>query len=273
MTEIKQKFYMFVKANLRLFPLMIAILLPILIWLPYLLNNMIDDNGEHDFRLIPFHGDTSNGSPSSNIFSTLFDFISVLIIITAWIRYKQVKTCLKELNILHNNHIHNERLRNFNFFSLSLALMVATGGCLMGNFSFNENTLTFYVHTIGGFLFFHALLWYMLIQTYLAWILNQDPHSKESVPISMIITTGIGFASIILFSIFSIIVSLISTNIDTIQNIHERYYQSANDKHYYWYNQISAISEWIYLHSLIPFYLCLWRRIGHFKNDWNQISF
>lgn len=75
MTEIKQKFYLFLKQNLQLFPLMIAILFPILIWLPLILNN----NKFIDSSLIPFHGDTGgNGSPSSNIFATFFDLISVL---------------------------------------------------------------------------------------------------------------------------------------------------------------------------------------------------
>ncbi|KAF7491103.1 DNA damage-regulated autophagy modulator protein 2 [Sarcoptes scabiei] len=271
--HFKHRIYCRLKNYVWLFPLLTTILIPSSCLVPYWASV------KHEFLhpLLPYVSDAGSGTPGANYFSQLIDMCSLLILITAWIRYKQIKFYLDQ-QIEASKKLNNtkaeskqpeEEIKNLsyiNWLAMIFASICAFGGILTGNFRMTEFLI---VHMLSASLLFGFMLIYLLCMSYLTLAINRN-YRYETLPISMIIISLIDIVFILIF-VLAFFLSVSHLDLNTFSDPNFRLFWPREDEGFETHC-LSAMFEWIGIMIVSLFYLSLSRRMRKFK-DWQSVRF
>ncbi|XP_075586302.1 DNA damage-regulated autophagy modulator protein 2 [Dermatophagoides farinae] len=246
-----RQFYAWIKRHLWIFPLILSTLLIILCIIPYI---MSIHYGNVD-PLLPYVSDTGGLSPGSMVFSQIIDFIAILIFITCWIRYKQIKFYLNN-NFIGKNLDYLNRLHRMNRHSFWLMIISGIGAIGVGNI----RTTEFYpLHVVNALTVFISACIYACYSTHLARILYRE-YGIESQPITMMFCAIITSISMVMVLIFESINRYQVGNEKFENNNQFRMHWPQTDKESYYVHVTATTFEWIMIFTFAIFILCLCRR-------------
>ncbi|KAK7076726.1 DNA damage-regulated autophagy modulator protein [Halocaridina rubra] len=135
---------------LYLLPLTVFVLFPSTFIITYTLSVLLHHT-EPDF---PYISDTGTYSPESCIFGQALNLGALVIFITIYVRYRQIKE-------LYHNHSTSSHIVKLNRLGLLIGSLAALGISLVANF---QETNVFFVHITGALMAFGLGTVYIWVQ-------------------------------------------------------------------------------------------------------------
>nr|XP_027204887.1 DNA damage-regulated autophagy modulator protein 2-like [Dermatophagoides pteronyssinus] len=245
-----RRLYAWIKSHLWIFPLLLSMVLFMLCIIPYILSinyNTVDP-------ILPYISDTGGLAPGAIVFSQLLDFMAILIFISCWIRYKQIKFYLNE-NFMDKNLDHFNYLHRLNRHSFWLSIITSLAAIGVGNIRTTESLP---LHMIMAISLFSTISIYCCYCTHLARILYRE-FNIESKPITMMFCTIITFIGFIITCTCELI-NRYQVGNENFHNNEFRMHWPETDKQSYYVHVTCTTFEWITVFSLAIFVLCIYRR-------------
>ncbi|KAI2808043.1 autophagy modulator [Blomia tropicalis] len=242
-------------------PLLCALVFPFFCVTMYLAAT----NQNHIEYWAPYISDTGALPPEAGFFDLLMDIAAILVILTGYIRYRQVKYYLDTIARATQIELRSLlRLYHLNLYSMLCLYPCSIGLMLIGNFRTSEIPI---LHLIGNVLVL-GLIVSVLFQILLCRHLWSSMRI-ESCPTTMSVMLLIGLLTTLLTFIFtytSFFLAGLNNAFDFNWGLHWTY-----DKPGYLWHILATITEWFAVAISIPFYfLCLYRRMKSF-NQWEKI--
>lgn len=170
--------------KLYLFPVLFAALVPVTLLITYTI--AVSDDDVYPF--FPYVSDTGTLPPESCVFGQFLNIAAVLILITVYLRYKQLDT-------FWSSHDTATTLPRTNNVALVLGVLAALGLSIVANFQV-DNVKS--VHVIGAVFAFIVGGVYFYIQAYISWYAKDIPGSSKLVRMAQLIICA-------LYAVFAII--------------------------------------------------------------------
>ncbi|XP_054156098.1 DNA damage-regulated autophagy modulator protein 1-like [Oppia nitens] len=241
---------------LILFPLSVTILIPITIFLTYLL--AVNDNTVKP--LLPYVSDCAFRAPEASIFTELVTIIAILIFCTIVLRVIQVKTILDTdsyCRLLSISATGKQRILFVNCLSLYMAPVLSLGLISLASFRVIETSR---IHFASAAVIFSVGPVFFGTQTWISYQLSPLINSQWMAYFRLSIT---------LVSV----VSIVSSSGFTLWSFQEfRLKFRSSDRLVwtsadggYWQHVLAALFEWLYLLSVGPF-------VATFVGEVNQLK-
>lgn len=137
-------------------PLSVFVLLPSTFIICFIISITL----EHVEVEFPYISDTGTHTPESCIFSQLLNIVSFLLVLTVYVRYKQIEQ-------YYRDHLSPEssRILSINWIALWIGCVSAFGMSIVANF---QETNVFRVHMAGAILCFGFGVMYAWMQTFMS---------------------------------------------------------------------------------------------------------
>ncbi|XP_019871581.2 DNA damage-regulated autophagy modulator protein 2 [Aethina tumida] len=119
--------------------------------------------------VFPYISDTGTWAPESCIFGLMLNLGALIMAVTIYIRYRQVREISEKNNV-------DQKFINYNTISLYLGYLAAFGICIVGNF---QETNVFSVHVMGALLCFGLGFVFQCLQTRISFALYPIVGSKS----------------------------------------------------------------------------------------------
>ncbi|XP_011645315.1 DNA damage-regulated autophagy modulator protein 2-like [Pogonomyrmex barbatus] len=139
-------------ANLHYLPIAVFISLPTVFILTYVIAVLLG----HVEAGFPYISDAATYAPESCIFSQAVNLITILMCFMIYVRYSQVKECIKTF-------ASSTSLPKWNYWALVFGLISSAGLSIVANF---QETSVIVVHLIGALLCFGGGTAYFWTQVY-----------------------------------------------------------------------------------------------------------
>jgi hypothetical protein len=238
------------------YPIAIAILIPILCFLPYL----IAINNEHVDPLLPYISDSGTIAPEAGYYAQIMLIIALLFGVLSYLQYLQLNT-IYTIND-HMIQLKPSLLKNrvkivkFNRWSLYLGIYIVLIATSIVSFRPNEFPI---LHPILSFSIFISIIAYMALKTWISFQLSPQVNSKLIAKIRMIITilSVLSFLVMIVTGIWSLVV----TENKTTQ---QRLKWKSSDSGYY-QHVVSSFANWIFVLLLSPFFATYFQETKRMK--------
>jgi len=197
----------------------------------------------HTDKIWPYISDTGTVPPESCFFGQMLNIGALLLVITVFIRYKQMAD-------FYPGHSQQALLKRLNTLSMWLGSLGALGVSLVANF---QETSVAAVHFLGAALCFGLGTIYLWVQVYLSWHLR-PPSWPKLVPVIRVILAFLDSVGLCL----------------TVISMLLAYNDQGSQTHLHWegdegreFHLISTISEWIMSAAFSLFILSF---VPDFKN-------
>ncbi|XP_054155167.1 DNA damage-regulated autophagy modulator protein 2-like [Oppia nitens] len=231
--------------RLYLYPIAIAVLIPLLILVPY----GIALYNEHIDAFLPYTSDTGALAIESGFFAQITLIIALLFAILAYLQYLQVNTIytLSDTMIQLKTSIMKNRPKivRFNRWSIYIAVYIVLA--LTSVISFRSNEFGIF-HPIVCITLFVAILVFVSLKSWLSLRLSPQINSKlvAKIRIAIVVIMLISF-------ILSLICGIWAFAVTKNSKVKHRLNWSTSDDGYIPHT-ISAVSQWLFVILLSPFF-------------------
>jgi len=226
-----------IEGHLYLFPLSVCILIPF----AYFLSFLVAVHLNHTQWEFPFISRSSTDAPESCLYAQLINFASFILIITVYIRHRQIA------ELIRNNPTCGIKYSQLNFSFLFSGIFAAFGMSIIANF---PHVNVFLVRIIATYITLITSVASVYCEMLLSFWIRPLLYSRRILPIVRTVLTMI--------CTFALIVFLIFQTIDIVVNKNHMKTWTENERGWTCHF-VTLISQWIltstiliYISSLIP---------------------
>lgn len=191
----------------------------------------------HVDPLMPYISDTGTMAPERCVFGIMLDVSAFLGMFTVYVRYKQVEALTAD---------SDSKLLRSNLVGLVFGVLSSLGMCVVANF---QKTAIFPVHLLGAVLTFGVGALYILVQTWVSFLMQPEVHSKTMFKTRLFLMIWT-YTSIICMFVSSVIMYSSLPGVDVAHKLHWTPGETGYTAHL-----VSTVSEWSLAFSFISFFL------------------
>lgn len=231
---------MMAKNVLLWFPLSAAVLMPATFLVTYAWSVGLG-HVEPDF---PYISATGTYPPESCFFGLILNIIAILLLVTVWVRHRQIEDHCSQTVVAYNLPRTSEVASVFGYAA-------AFGICLVGNF---QATNVASVHLIGAGMAFGLGNIYLWIQSWMSVHLMPRVNSK-AVTVVRFVSSAIATLMIILTILFSFLYD--AKNRDVAYWTEETEWWMDDERQHWEFHIIATASEWVLAAAFVVVLLSL----------------